>query len=49
MQEIWHPSTNKLRKDGFIEKKSIEFAESNLLSVVGAEVKVPNIVDQHDI
>ena len=29
--------------------KSIEFAESNLLSVLEAEVKLANIVDQHNI
>ena len=39
----------RLRKDGFTAKKSIEFAESNLLSVLEAEVKLFNIVDQHDI
>ena len=38
------------RKDGFnAKKKSIEFAESNLLSLLEAEVKLSNIVDQHDI
>ena len=39
----------RLRKDGFTEKKSIEFAKSNLLSALEAEVKLSNIVDQHDI
>ena len=39
----------RLRKDGFTAKTSIEFAESNLLSVLEAEVKLSNIVDQHDI
>ena len=39
----------RLRKDGFTAKISIEFAESNLLSVLEAEVKLSNIVDQHDI
>ena len=39
----------RLRKDCFTAKKSIEFAESNLLSVLEAEVKLSNIVDQHDI
>ena len=38
-----------LRKDGFIAKISIRFAESDLLSVLEAEVKLTNIVDQHDI
>ena len=38
----------KLKKDGFTAK-NIEFAESNLLSVLEAEVKQSNIVDQHDI
>ena len=39
----------RLRKDGFTAKKSMEFAVSNLLSVLEAEVKLSNIVDQHDI
>ena len=39
----------RLRKDGFTEKKSIKFAESNLLSVLEAEDKLSNIVGQHDI
>ena len=40
----------RLRKDGFTaRKKSIEFAESNLLSVLEAEVKLSNIADQYDI
>ena len=39
----------RLRQDGFTAKKSIEFVESNLLSVLEAEVKLSNIVDQHDI
>ena len=39
----------KLRKDGFTAKKSIEFAESNLSSVLEADVKLSNSVDQHDI
>ena len=38
----------RLRKDGFTAK-NIEFAESNLLSVLEAEVKLSNIVHQHDI
>ena len=38
----------RLRKDGFTAK-NMEFAESNLLSVLEAEVKLSNIVDQHDI
>ena len=32
-----------------LQKNSIEFAESNLLSVLEAEVKLSNIVDQCDI
>ena len=39
----------KLRKDDFTAKKSIEFAESNFLSMLEAEVKLSNIVGQHDI
>ena len=39
----------RLREDGFTAKKSIEFAEFNLLSVLEAEIKLSNIVDQHDI
>ena len=39
----------KLRKDGSTTKKSIKFAESDLLSVLEAEVKLANIVDQHNI
>ena len=39
----------RLGKDGFISKNSVEFAESNLLSVLEAEVKLSNIVDQRDI
>ena len=39
----------RLRKDGFNAKKSINFAESNLVSVIEAEVKLSNIVDQHYI
>ena len=39
----------RLRKDGSTAKKSIKFAESNLLSVFEAEVKLANIVDQHNI
>ena len=39
----------RLRNDGLTAKKSIEFAESNLLSVLDAEVKLSNIVDQYDI
>ena len=31
------------------QKKSIKFAKSNLLSVLEAEVKLSNIVGQHDI
>ena len=38
-----------LRKDGFTTKKSVEFAESNLLSVLEGEVKLSNNVDEHDI
>ena len=38
----------KLRKDGFTAKISIRFAESDLLSVLEAEVKLTNTVDQHD-
>ena len=38
-----------LRKDDLTAKNSIEFAESNLLSVLEAEVKLSNIVDQHMI
>ena len=39
----------RLRKNGFTAKKSIEFAESNLLSVFEAEVKLSNIVDKNEI
>ena len=41
----------RLRKYGFTTKKykNIEFAESNLLSLLEAEIKLSNIVDQHDI
>ena len=40
----------RLRKDGCTEtKKSIKFEKSNLLSVLEAEVKLSNIVGQHDI
>ena len=40
----------RLRKNGFTAKKSIEFAESNLLStVLEAEAKLSSIVDLHDI
>ena len=49
MQEIWYASTNKIKKDGFTAKEKIEFAESNLLSVLEAEVSLSNIVEQHDI
>ena len=50
MQEIWYPSTNKIKKRWLhCKKKSIEFAESNLLSVLEAEVKLSNIADQYDI
>ena len=34
----------RLGKDGFTSKKSIEFAESNLLSVLEAEVKLPSLL-----
>ena len=34
----------RLRKDGFTSKKSIEFAESNLLLVLEAEVKLSNML-----
>ena len=50
MQEIWYPSTNKIQKDGYNErKKSIKFAKPNLLSVPKAEVKLSNVVGQHHI
>ena len=49
MQEIWYPSTNTIKKRWLHAKKYVEFAESNLLSVLEAEVKLSNIVDQHDI
>ena len=49
MQEIWHPLTKKIKKRWLHCKKSIEFAESNLLSVLEVGVKLSNIVDQHDI
>ena len=39
----------RLRKDGFTAKKSIEFAEYNLLSMLDAEVRLSNIIDQYDI
>ena len=40
----------RLRKDGFTAKKSIKFAESNLLlTVLEAEAKLSSIVDLHDI
>ena len=39
----------RLRKDGFTATKSVKFAESNLLSVLEAEVKLSNIIDQHNI
>ena len=40
----------RLREDGCTKtKKSIKFAKSNLLSVLEAEVKLSNIVSQHDI
>ena len=39
----------RLRKNCFIAKKSIKFAESKLLSVLEIELKLSNIVDQHDI
>ena len=39
----------RLRKDDLNANKSIEFAEPNLLSVLEAEVKLSNIVGQHDI
>ena len=42
------PGRIGLRKDGFIGK-NIEFTESTLLSVLEDEVKLANIVDQHDI
>ena len=38
----------KLRKTASL-KKSIKFAESNLLSVLETEVKLSKIADQHDI
>ena len=44
-----HHSIRLRRKDGFTAKKNIEFATSNLLSVLEAEVKLSNIVDQHHI
>ena len=34
----------RLRKDGFTSKKSIEFAESNLLLVLEAAVKLSSIL-----
>ena len=49
MQEIWHASTNKIKKRCLHCKKNIEFAESNLLSVLEAEVKLSSIVDQDGI
>ena len=39
----------RLRKDGVTAKKSVHFAYSNLLSVFEAEVRLSDIVDQHDI
>ena len=47
-KKIWYPSTNKIKKRWLHCKKSIEFAEYNLLPVLEAEVKLSNIVDQHD-
>ena len=51
MQEIWYPSTNKIKKKMAVlkQKKSVKFAKSDLLSVLEAEVKLSNFVGQYDI